>query len=329
MAHTRISGETISEEWSPEPLDVEDPLRQSVNTIMWDAMSAGSAKCVRLRQLDRPPAAVAAAILFDENVEEVGAASIVIPDCNHERALEILSWFEGIVGYLALLVARHGNGEPSASGAARAATRQGDAAEHPIRLAIGMVAELKNRHDLDTVAVGFVSGRRVGVVAVSGVDEVRRANPGVARIRSAMEECMDFREGVIFGGALAEGEAYEGCRLHAQWSTATNGLAVASFPLFLGDEIVAIVSVVGSSPNALQRGEIHEFADEMADYAPLVAMSRAASRSLLSHGADLFGLIVRGRKARLTALGSAALGPIAVGIPRRRENFMKIFSACH
>ena len=313
VIHARIGVLNVSEEWSDQALDAEDPIRQTVNSIMWEAMSAGTAKCVRMRQPGKPPAAVVSAILFDEDIEEAGTAAIVIHDCDHERAMDILSWFEGIVGFLALLVAQQGSPEAvrSSSSPENTSARLNSAAQHPTRLAMEMASELKNRHELDIAAIGFVSGGRVRVAAISGMDEVRSSNPGVARVRAAMEECLDFRETVIFGGPLAESDLDVDCRLHAQWSAAAGGYAVASLPLCSGDDIVAIVSVVGSSPNALQHGELHEFAEEMADYATLVPLSQNASRSVLSHAANRTGQLIRGvfgrRKATTTTLACAAL----------------------
>lgn len=313
VVHARIGVQNLSEEWSSEQLDLDDPLRQTVNTIMWDAMSVGTAKCVRMRQPGQPAAAVATAVLYDETFEEAGAAAIVIHDCEHERAMDVLSWFEGIIGYLALLVARHSVAEAGSSSTSStvAATRLSSAAEHPVRLAMEMAAELKNRHDLDMTAIGFVNRSRVKVVAISGMDEVRPADPGVTRIRAAMEECLDFREAVLCGGVFAEGDGKVECRLHEQWSASSGGFAVASFPLFAADEIVAIVSVTGSSSNALRSGELQDFAADMADYATLVPLSRDASRGLLTHAVSRVRGITRritGRRRTLLAtLGGVAL----------------------
>ena len=103
VVHARLGVRLLSEEWLREGWEPDDGQRTTVNETMADALATGNAKCVRLAGENNEASAVVAAVLHDSDLERAGAAAIVIRDCDRDRALEILSLFEGIIGYLALL----------------------------------------------------------------------------------------------------------------------------------------------------------------------------------------------------------------------------------
>ena len=77
-------------------------------------------------------------------------------------------------------------------------------------------------------------------MAISGMDEVKSSHPGVRSIRAAMEECLDCGTELTFS-SKSEAESTDLPRLHQQWGAGLGGEDVASFPLKLADETVAIV----------------------------------------------------------------------------------------
>ena len=115
------------------------------------------------------------------------------------------------------------------------------------------------------------------------MDEVRAANPGVRLVRAAMEECFDRRETVLLSGFPGDGVVEDDCRLHGEWRQSVGGDPVASFPLFLQDEIIAIVSVTNSLPNGLPPEFIRILAAEMAKYGPILPLCRFATRGGTAH----------------------------------------------
>ena len=311
VIHARVGVQMISEEWAQAEFSVSEHLRQTVSTIMWDAMSSESARCVRIRQESERSDAVVTAVLHDHNLENSGAAAIVLQNCDHAHAQEALPWFEGLTGYLALLISEksrraatknNGGGGGAASAVRTESSTLIDATDDPTRLAFRLAAEVKNRFQFDLAAVGLVRRGGVEVTAISGLDELRAANPGVVLIRAAMEECLDAGDVVAYGL-----EVDENARLHAQWSEAIGGASVATLPLSSHGDVVAVIGVSRDASKTLTRAEVVALGEELAEYGPLVPLSRAASRSVLSHFGSAIGESARravgsGRRRAMTAV---------------------------
>ncbi len=286
VVHARFETSTLSEEWCPGGAKIDEAFRESVNESMWEAVSEGTAKFLRFGH--DQSFAIIAAMMYDQDVEQSGAAAIVLEDCSRERAIQSLAQFESLIGFLALLVTGSVERRRSAPNwnSAELVARSASAAQHPVQLAFTMAAELKNRHGFDLSAIGFVRGHDVKVAAVCGLDEVKNSNPGVKMIRSAMEECHDRNEVVVHAGPnSSDPDVQDDCRIHAQWSKVLGGNAVASFPLRLLDDIVGVVSVSYNPASDIQRARIVEISEstEMVQYGGMVPLSRMASRNLIEH----------------------------------------------
>ena len=205
-------------------------------------------------------------------------------------------------------------------------------ADHPVRLALAIATEIKNRYGFDLTAVGFVRGDRVEVMAISGQDEVRPAHPGVQLIRAAMEECLDRRRPVVCCGSPDLDEPGD-ARLHAQWSTTLDRDPVASFPLQLLDEVVAVVSMSRGAATHLDHDRVVRVAEEMSGYAALVPLSRRATRSLSEHAADSIRSSVktflgRGRLRVISTL-VILISVSAYAAPSEDLNLRKIEALAH
>ncbi|MCB9892655.1 MAG: efflux RND transporter periplasmic adaptor subunit [Planctomycetes bacterium] len=287
VAHARIGAQILSEEWSLPELPLDDRLREMVTNVMLDAMATGNAKCKRLL-IDGEESAIVAALLFDEDGEQAGALAILARGCDRDRARAFLARFEGLVGFLALLLTIDPRSQDAKNDAASRIAQACDISSHPLRLAFGMVAELKNRHGFALASIGFVKRRKVRVVAVSGLEEIRAANPGIRQIRGAMEECLDRSDIVLHQSRVSafDERIEDDCHLHRQWSTSLGGDSVASFPLMAGDEVVAVISVTKSPEEPLTHAMLDDVRAEMADFGRIVPLSQAASRSVLQHAGD-------------------------------------------
>ncbi|MEM7203832.1 MAG: HlyD family efflux transporter periplasmic adaptor subunit [Planctomycetota bacterium] len=297
VVHAHLGLQFLSEEWAAEDFEPSDPMRESVNDTLGEALQADRAKAVRLRNDASGQIAVIAAPIHDATLEQAGGAGLVILRCSREDAVWALSLFEGLIGYVALLAtggevagqtAAATDEDDAAMAAATAAGEAARVADHPVRLAYAMAGRLKNKWGLDQTAIGFVRRDRVRVVAVCGLDEVRGANPGVKLMAGAMEECLDLARPVLYYGYLVDDDTTQGdhCRLHAQWSTATGGECVASFPLRSGDEIVGIASVRHHDPQLLDPVRLDTFANDLANFGATIPLAQVASRSLLAHLRD-------------------------------------------
>lgn len=306
VVHTRLGVHVLSEEWTDGSQQFETAERERINQALWESVSTEEARCVRMTP-ERDGPLLASVVMYDDGAEPSGGAAIVVPNCDRARILQVMAWLEGILGYVALLLDQGGR-----SGGRRNAERhqlQATAeAEHPTRLAHAILGELEARYGLDLAAVGFVHGDGVRVTAMTGVQDLRAANPGVLTVQAAMEECLDRREPIAFAGREPQAEA--DCRLHAQWSHSAQGNPVASLPLVCMGEVVAVVSMSQGGGTRLTREQVLLIAEELSGYAALVPLSLTANRSLAVHARDLLRLqwrrLWRRGKARVATLLVAA-----------------------
>lgn len=307
VIHTRLGVHLLSEEWVRPGQTIDTAIREEINQVLWVSVSTEEARCLSLTVGDKKYL-VLGIVMYDSAAEASGGAAIMIDDCERGRVLEVMAQFEGVLGYLALLTdVGMVKGKKLAE---RRELAPHAAADHPMRLAKAMVMEIEARYGFDLTAVGFVRDTRVEIVAISGVDVVREANPGVAAMRVAMEECLDRRDVIVHMGR--DTTESDNCRLHAQWSALAHGSPVASIPLVCTGEIVAIVSMCQGAGSPLTGEQVQLIAEEMSGYAALVPLSQAATRSVLAHALHSTRLAVRQalgrgrRRAAATVLGVAA-----------------------
>lgn len=304
VVHTRLGVHVLSEEWSSDAARIGTEVRERVNQALWESVSTEEARCVRLTA-SADAMLLATVVMYDQGAEPSGGAALVVPHQDRSRMLQLMAQLEGVLGYLALLL---DVGASETRTAERRELRTDGPADHPVRLAYAILADLETRYGLELAAVGFVRARRVRVAAMTGIDDLRAANPGIAVVRDAMEECLDRGEPIVYEGQHANVDA--DCRLHAQWSGEANGNAVASFPLVFLDEIVAIVAVSQGGGTRLTSEQVGLMAEELSGYAALVPLSLAANRTLPAHARDA----VLGWVARLRRRGTVRLAALAIGI---------------
>jgi len=288
VVHTRLGVHVLSEEWSGDDDQIDTDDRDRINQALWESVSTEEARCVRLKPGNHG-LLLLTVVMYDQGAEPSGGAALVLPPCDRSRILQIMAQLEGILGYVSLLFDQ-GNSNTRRS-AERREMRPAEEADHPMRLAYAILGELEARYGLEMAAVGFVKRGSVQVAAVSGVDDVRPSNPGVLAIRSAMEECVDRGEPIVFRGRDHAGE--DDCRLHGQWCQRHQGNAVASLPLVFMDRTVAVVSMSQGGGTQLTREQVVLMQEELSGYAALVPLSLTANRSLREHGADLVRQQVR------------------------------------
>lgn len=282
--HARFGPQLLSEEWSRPTFALSDSLREQVNAAMIEATEADQARCVRLGG-ESSQSAVVAAILYGEGAEQAGSASFVFADCNRAHAYEVLVQIESLVGFVALLLTERSR-SPTRSGTTGPSLV--DASE-PLRLLLQLVADLGARHGLDQVAIGIVDGHDVRVALINGETDLRQANPGVRLVREAMGECLDNGAPI----ALSTEPVGSEFRLHAAWLGQRGGGSVATVPLMIEDEIVAIAAVASADPTALRPELLGSIRQEMGNYAALLPVARLATRSLWHHLRDEFAVHCR------------------------------------
>lgn len=304
VAHARIGVHLLSEEWQRPGADTGADTRDFVNSALWDSISAEQASCKRLPG-GEASGVVITAPMYDQDAEPAGGAALVLRECGRMQAVQVLAQLEGILGYISLLIT--GNG--TARVAERRSLEPHRAATHPLRLCHAIIGDLEARYGFDTTAIGLVDGHRVDVAAITGLDDIRPANPGVRTLQAAMAECLDFGAPIVHTDFEGTGTEHSH-RLHAQWSAELHGTAVASIPLVCMEQVVAVVSMSQGAGTRLSREQVQIVAEELTGYAALVPLTRAAARSLTQHARDslraaLADLLQPGRRRALGLLGMA------------------------
>ena len=298
VIHACFGVQPLSEEWSSEGFALSEALREQINNSM-GSVTDDEARCTRFR-MDEHELAVTVATMFDEGADASGKVALVFKDRGRAQAYEVLAQFESIVGFVGLLL----SSRPSSSTGAVLESLTQDEVGQPLRLLLRLVSQLSARHDFDQVAIGTVSGRSVQVALVNHDIEPRASNPGVRRIQQAMLECLDVGEPIQAGPE--EGTRY---RLHEVWQRSREGGPVASIPLLLDSEIVAVVSVACPAGQSLSESVLRDIQASFAPYVPLIPFSRQVTRSLFRHARDTFAAQwerTRGKKKRTLIV--AALG---------------------
>lgn len=316
VVHARLGAHFLSEEFS-DNFRPSDKVRDVINGTMGDVVDEGQARCIRLRAASDGEygPTIIAAVLYDEENEPAGAAAILLRECGRDRAVEIFSAFESVLGFLSVLVEQPQVPVSSPAGGIQQneAALAGVATADPVQLAFHISGSLANRHNLDQVAVGFVSGKRVRVASISGMDDVRPSNPGVKWIRNAMEEGLDTGHAVAFGATQSGGSVDCDFPLHRQWHQAVSGDTVGTLPIEFGGRTVGMIAVRQSADSGLQRKNLESFQKEIEPYARLLPLAQRASRGIVRHAGEKVAALLRpifgstARRVVCSMLAAAAL----------------------
>lgn len=162
-------------------------------------------------------------------------------------------------------------------------------------LAFAIVNRLRTREGCEQVALAGAKGKKIEILAISGLDEVVLRSPGVKAIRSAMLECADLRMPVIDQDHAphTSHEVSTGGRLHRRWRESGGGGCVASIPLFDEEQLLAVLSVRRNSSTPFQEQDLQELHALVEPYAASLELIRAARRSLPKHAWHSAGSALR------------------------------------
>ncbi|MEP0846687.1 MAG: HlyD family efflux transporter periplasmic adaptor subunit [Phycisphaerae bacterium] len=179
-------------------------------------------------------------------------------------------------------------------------------------LAFNITNALRARLKCDQAALSLAQRQRVRILSISGLDDVRHNSPGAARIRSAMEECLDHGAFIAWSSPASIGaDSMAGAhRLHRAWSEAAGGASVVSIPLFAGPRIAAILSLRRAPDRPFRADEIERIQKSVSPYAPALLLLRRATRGVLAHACEstkaaLAALLQPGKAGRKVAIAVA------------------------
>jgi len=314
--HVRYASEIVQDDCHGGPGD-PNFWKGSVQEFLTESLAEVRSRAKLLKaKTGQVKVALLSVPVFDPTGPAIGAMALVVAPIDDDTVAPTLSRLEA--------VARFASFSASFLGATDRDSGTGGSSLHPTfarsarcqtteELAFAITNELRNKLGCEQVALGLASRRRVKVISISGLDEVRKQSPGVVSLRSAMEECLDAAVPITYhpdGGWSSDGivRAY---RLHKQWHASAKGGAVASIPLKAGEHVVAILSMRGRSDRPLSPDQVEDLRAKVEPFAPALLLTQRASRGLWRHVTDscrsgVEVLTTPGRVATKIALAAAA-----------------------
>lgn len=155
-------------------------------------------------------------------------------------------------------------------------------------LAFNVVNSIKTRFNCVEVGFGLVTGRRIRLLAISGLDAVYRKTPGAMRISQAMEECLDHGSMVYAQDAPIELENGEALHLpiHQRLRSMTKGSNCVSLILGSPSSPAAVLTLRRPAEFQFQGKELQDLQAQFNTIAEAIAVLQVARRGLLSHIGD-------------------------------------------
>jgi len=165
---------------------------------------------------------------------------------------------------------------------------------------IQLCNDLSRQLGLDRVAIGFVRGvgtasGHLRVRAISDTEHLDRRMAMVRRLESAMDECFDQQQPVLYPPPPDTEESEEGDVLlaqavthaHRELASSDAKLRTASVPLRVGDEVVGVVTVESAREDAPLSVRLVEWLQASMDLAaPVLEVRRRDDRNLALRALD-------------------------------------------
>ncbi len=163
--------------------------------------------------------------------------------------------------------------------------------------AMQLANDLCRHMKLDRVAVGWARGgstERGGaftrIVALSDTEHFDRRMAMVRRIESAMDECLDQEQAVLFPPPTGESPdpVLSRAIVHAHRELASGDarLRIASVPLRIGDRVAGVVLCESAGGAALDADAVELLQAAMDLVAPVLSVRRSDDRTLAARGLD-------------------------------------------
>lgn len=288
--HVRYSSEVIQDDWHSGPSD-PNFWKAHVQDFLTDSLAESRSRAKLLKAKDgTAQVAYLSAPIHDPTGPAIGAMAVVVTNASRIDLSNALVKLEAICrfgSFCAEFLGKNTADRAQSSGPDRSVAR-GAVYATPHELAFSLTNELRNKLGCELVALSMVRYGHVDVLSISGLDQVAKRSPGVARLSEAMEECLDAGTTICHpvGGAWEEGEQPLSYPLHKQWQKSGHGNAVASIPLRAADRIVAILSLRRDGNGPYGSDELESIQAQIEPFAPALVLTRRAGRGLFRHAVD-------------------------------------------
>ena len=157
-------------------------------------------------------------------------------------------------------------------------------------LSFAIVNSLCSKFRCEQVAIGIVRNRDVRLMAVSGLSEIPKNTPGMIAVQQSMAVCYDRNETTVVQqtGRLVGQIEPSSCKMHQFWHRLTGESSVATIPLRIENQCVAVVSVRRPASQPWMPEDIERIRILAESFAPALPLVDRASRSILRHMGESF-----------------------------------------
>lgn len=281
----RLPGSVVEQQLASEEPRLQR-LAPLVQSALTDALAGDPPRARLLRsQEGLPRLALLSTQLPTPESPRGGAVVALVPCATEHEAERLLTQLED-VAYLTLFqLQRARDQRPTRAGAPPQAMQKLAASRSAMELSLAITNNLRTRAECDQVAYARVNGRKVAVHAVSGLDRVKRRNPGIQRIEAAMCEALDHGGPLVVqpGGADERVGGGADWRLHRAWHESAGGACVASLPIGSDGHWIGVVSLRREASRPFDAAELERYAELVAPYAQGMELVERANRGLLEH----------------------------------------------
>ena len=157
-------------------------------------------------------------------------------------------------------------------------------------------------------AIGIIRNNRVKIAAVSGLDTLVPNSPAIVSIRQAQEECLDFGKRVVVQQRAEDDNQTARLLIHQQWLRESQSGTVASIPIEVDGETVAVFSLEREDSLPLKAEELETIDSTIQSFGPAIQLMKRSSRRLFSHFKDsCYNRLVKPFKSKLVFVSTLLL----------------------
>lgn len=323
--HARFGAEVVDHDAHTGPGDPKF-WKATVHQFLTDSLTDPKphARLLKARS-GQAKLALLSAPIFSPEGSSIGAVAMIVSLADDREWTAKLASLESLCRFISAtseFVGRGGGVSPEAGSIGEQAMSKASACESAEQFAFSITNELRNKLGLEQVALAIRIRSRAHILSISGLDQVSPRSPGVVALRSAMEECLDAGETIVFHRGTEWSDGPEGpvYLLHKQWHGVASGDAVASIPLRENGRTMAVLSFRSRADHPLPPQQIELIRQRVEAITPALLLAKRATRGVGRHVLDtieasyddLFSSGGIGRKVG-TAVGVAAALVFAFG----------------
>jgi hypothetical protein len=299
----KILGEHFNSPFAVLAIESSVGNQQLTHAVSDDAANAWSKRCTGLL-LDTRYRNLSSARTIAENGENrtfailscplaigsegtVGAVCVVVSNSDRNAYTAQLQELQAIVanaGTMAVDVGTAPQKTASAKSADTAAASRAAGYSSLTEFAFAVSNNLKAKLGCESVSLGIVRKNRVKLLSMSGTSQVDPSSLGTQQLQQVMEECVDAADICSIQQAKNGPEGIStGHVLHKRWNSDSAGASVASIPLQVDDQIVAILSLRHTPGQSFTKEQLEKVRELATPLMPGALLLDRADRNLVDH----------------------------------------------